>query len=69
MPFPPMHSPLSFLFTQSFYRQNDLLIGHLQDDAILLLRPESSRVLLSCANENFCLLTLAGISKRHERKN
>ena len=51
------------------YRQNDLLIGHLKDDAILLLRPEYSRVLLSCANENFCFLTLAGISKRHERKN
>ena len=70
MPFPPMHSPLQFLLTQSFCRENDLLMGHLHDDVILLLGPKSSRVFLSWANENFCHPNLAGISKlRYKRKN
>ena len=36
-----------------YFLRNILLfsqIGHLHDDVILLLRPESFRVLLSCAN-------------------
>ena len=54
----------------SFYRENELLMGHLHDDVILPLRPESSRVFFSCANENFCHPNFAGISKlRYERKN
>ena len=41
-------------------------IGHLHDDVILLLRPESFRGLLSCANYS----NLAGITKFEcERKN
>ena len=45
-------------------------IGRLHDGVILLLRPESFRVLLSCANSCFCCLNLAGITKiKHERKN
>ena len=45
-------------------------MGHLRDDVILLLRSESFRVLLSCANEGFCYLNLAGITKfEYERKN
>ena len=32
-------------------------IGHLHDDVILLLRPEFFRVLLSCANWDFCFLS------------
>ena len=44
-------------------------IDHLHDDVVLLLRPESFRVLLSCANWGFYYLTLAGISKfTYERK-
>ena len=31
-----------------------LIIGHLHDEVILLLRPESFRGLLSCANLGFC---------------
>ena len=47
-----------------------LRIGHLHDGVILLLQPESFRVLLSCANEGFCYLILAGITKfKNERKN
>ena len=47
-----------------------IFVYSMHDDLILLLRPESSRVLLSCANENFCHLNLPGISKlRYERKN
>ena len=38
-------------------------IGHLHDDVILLLRPESFRVLLSCANKGFCYLNLTGSTK------
>ena len=42
----------------------------MHDDVILLLRPESFRVLLSCANRDFCCLTLTGITKfKYERKN
>ena len=37
-------------------------IGHLHYDIILLLRPESFRVLLSCVNEGFCYLNLTGIT-------
>ena len=45
-------------------------IDHLHDDVVLLLRPESFRVLLSCANWGFYYLNLAGISKfKNERKN
>ena len=36
---------------------------------ILLLRPESSRVFLSCANYGFCHLNLAGIIKFKYEKN
>ena len=37
---------------------------------ILLLQPESFRVLLSCANQGVCYLILAGITKfKYERKN
>ena len=37
---------------------------------ILLLQPESFRVLLSCANQGFCYLILGGITKfKYERKN
>ena len=38
-------------------------IGHLHDDVILLLRPESFRVLFSCANQGFCHLMLPGITR------
>ena len=45
-------------------------ISHLHDDIMLLLRPESFRVLLSCANYGFCYSNLAGITKfKYERKN
>ena len=45
-------------------------IGHLNDGVILLLRPESLRVLLSSANQCFCYFNLAGITKFiYERKN
>ena len=37
--------------------------GHLQEDVILLLLPESFRVLLSCANLGFCYLNLTQIIK------
>ena len=37
------------------------MIGHLHDDVILVLRPESFRVLLSCANKVFCYLNLPGL--------
>ena len=44
-------------------------IGQLHDDVILLLQPESFRVLLSFANKGFCYLILAGITKfKYERK-
>ena len=40
------------------------------DGIILLLRPESFRVLFSCANEGFCYSNLTGITKfKYERKN
>ena len=45
------------------------VIGHLQDDSILILRPESFRVFLSCANKGFCYSNLAGITKfKYERE-
>ena len=45
-------------------------IGHLHDGVILLLLPESSRVLLFCANQGFCYLNLTGTTKcKYERKN
>ena len=34
--------------------EETVLIRHLHDDIILLLRPESFRGLLSCANLGFC---------------
>ena len=44
-------------------------IGYIHDDVILLLLPESFRVLLSFANYGFCYLNLTGISKfKYERK-
>ena len=47
-----------------------IFVYSMHDDLILLLRPESSRVLVSCANEKLCHLNLPGISKlRYERKN
>ena len=43
-------------------------IGHMHDDVILLLLPESFRVLLCYANYGFCYLNLTGISKfKYER--
>ena len=45
-------------------------MGHLPNDVILPLRPESFRVLLSCANCGFCYLYFNGITKfKYERKN
>ena len=41
----------------------DILIGQLQNDVILLLRLESLRGLVSCANKGFCYLNLTGITK------
>ena len=38
-------------------------IGHLHDYVILLLRPESFRVLLSCTNKGFCCLNFTGSTK------
>lgn len=38
-------------------------IGYLDKDVILLLRPESFRALLSCANKGFCCLNLTGSIK------
>ena len=57
-----------------WWRENkkcqQLPIGHLHDDVILLLRPESFRTLLSCANQGFCYRNLTGITKlKYERKN
>ena len=47
-----------------------LIIDHFHDGVILLLRHESFRVLLSCANKCFCFVNLAGITKfKYERKN
>ena len=52
------------------YLQQQPTIGHLHDDIILLLRPESFRRLLSCANLGFCHWNLTGITKfERERKN
>ena len=39
------------------------MIGHMHDDAILLLQPEPFKVLLSCVNKGFCFVNLAGITK------
>ena len=40
------------------------------NDVILLLQPESLRILLSCANYGFCYLNLDGITKlKYEKKN
>ena len=45
-------------------------IGHLHDEFILLLRPESFRILLSCTNWGFCYLNLTEIIKlKYQRKN
>ena len=38
-------------------------IGHLHNGVILLLRPESFRFFLSCANYHLCYFNLAGITK------
>ena len=39
-------------------------MGHLHDDVILLIRPESFRVLLTCANKGrVCYLNFTGITK------
>ena len=54
----------------SIYYMYLVLIGHLHDDIILPLRPESFRILLSCANQGFCYSNLTGITKfKYERKN
>ena len=43
---------------------------HWQYDVILVLRPESFKVLLSCANQGFCYLNLSGITRfNYERNN
>ena len=48
----------------------DKPIGHLHEDVILLLRPESFRGLLSCANLGFCHWNLCWITKfEYEREN
>ena len=48
----------------------NILIRHLQNDVILLLRLESLRGLVSCGNKGFCYLNLAGMTKiEKERKN
>ena len=40
------------------------------NDVILLLQPESLRILLSCANYGFCYLNLDGLTKlKYEKKN
>ena len=50
--------------------EETVLIRHLHDDITLLLRPESFRGLLSCANLGFCHWNLSGITKfEYERKN
>ena len=36
---------------------------HFHDDVNLILRPESFRILLSCANWAFCYLNSSGITK------
>ena len=41
---------------------------HLHDDVILLLRPESFRVLLSCTNYVICYFNLAGITNLNNTK-
>ena len=38
----------------------NILIGHLQNDVILLQRLESLRGLVSCANKGFCYLNPGG---------
>ena len=46
------------------------IIGHLHDDVILLLRPESFRGFISYANYDFCYLNLTGITKfKYKSKN
>ena len=40
-------------------------IGHLNDGVILLLRPESLRVLLSSANQCFCYFNLERKNEKH----
>lgn len=40
-------------------------IGHLNDGVILLLRPESLRVLLSSANQCFCYSNLEMKNEKH----
>ena len=60
-----LHDTLPALPNFWYETQHHPIIGHLHDDIILLLRPESFRVLLSCAN-----LNLTGITKfKYERKN
>ena len=45
-------------------------IGHLHDDIMLLPRPESFRMLFSCANQGFSYLNLAGITEfKYKRTN
>ena len=52
-----------------FHRPSCLPIVHLNDDVAFLLRPESFRVLLFCANQSFCYLNITGITKlKCERK-
>ena len=47
-----------------------ILIGHFHDDDTLLLRPEKTRGLLSCANQGSCYSNLAEVTKfEYERKN
>ena len=54
------------LSVESFSRGE---IGNLHDGVILLLRPGSFRVLLSCVNEGFCYLNLTGATKfKYEKK-
>ena len=69
----PSH-PLSKATSKKECRQVGLLlslkINHSANDVILVLRPKSFRVWLSCANQRFDYLNLIGITEfKYERKN
>ena len=58
---------VKFDFRLNFFNLGWFSIGHLHH---LLLRPESLRAFISCANYGFCQLNLAGITKfKYEKKN
>ena len=55
-------------FSQFQFIRNMKWESYLHDDAIKLLRPESFRILLSCANYSFCYLNFAWITKFKKMK-